>query len=159
MDPTRMNAIRILLVIAASTPALAGELSVVKDGKSAAATFEGAAWQRTDDGLTAEGTGRYLWAPKTVATSELIQPAKWLAGGRLMLNMRNYDRSKRNRQVAVSPDGGLTWTEQRFDDALSEAGYGHPYESILLARFPLETLKPEAVGDSLNPESEQPASK
>jgi sialidase-1 len=70
MDPTRMNAIRILLVIAASTPALAGELSVVKDGKSAAATFEGAAWQRTDDGLTAEGTGRYLWAPKTVATGD-----------------------------------------------------------------------------------------
>ena len=39
-----MNAIRILLVIAASTPALAGELSVVKEGKPAAATFEGRTW-------------------------------------------------------------------------------------------------------------------
>lgn len=43
-----------------------------------------------------------------------------LAGGRLMLNMRNYDRSQKNRQVAVSDDGGLTWKEQRFDPALIE---------------------------------------
>jgi sialidase-1 len=43
-----------------------------------------------------------------------------LAEGRLMLNMRNYDRSQRNRQVAVSNDGGLTWTDQRFDSALIE---------------------------------------
>ena len=43
-----------------------------------------------------------------------------LAGGRLMLNMRNYDRAKRTRQVAFSEDGGLTWKEQRFDDALIE---------------------------------------
>jgi sialidase-1 len=43
-----------------------------------------------------------------------------LSGGRLMLNMRNYDRSKSHRQVAVSDDGGLTWTDQRFDPALVE---------------------------------------
>jgi sialidase-1 len=43
-----------------------------------------------------------------------------LTGGRLMLNMRNYDRSKKNRQTAVSADGGLTWTDQRFDPALPE---------------------------------------
>ena len=43
-----------------------------------------------------------------------------LAGGKLMLNMRNYERSKKNRQVAVSEDGGLTWKEQRFDEALIE---------------------------------------
>jgi sialidase-1 len=43
-----------------------------------------------------------------------------LSDGRLMLNMRNYDRSKSNRQVAVSDDGGLTWTDQRFDPALIE---------------------------------------
>jgi sialidase-1 len=43
-----------------------------------------------------------------------------LAGGRLMLNMRNYDRSQKNRQVAVSEDGGLTWKDQRFDPALIE---------------------------------------
>ena len=29
-----------------------------------------------------------------------------LAGGRLMLNMRNYDRAQRTRQVAISDDGG-----------------------------------------------------
>lgn len=40
--------------------------------------------------------------------------------GWLMLNMRNYDRSKKNRQVAVSEDGGSTWKEQRFDEALIE---------------------------------------
>ncbi|MHB8954309.1 MAG: sialidase family protein [Pirellulaceae bacterium] len=43
-----------------------------------------------------------------------------LSGGRLMLNMRNYDRSKKNRQRAVSDDGGLTWKDQRFDSMLIE---------------------------------------
>jgi hypothetical protein len=43
-----------------------------------------------------------------------------LAGGRLLLNMRNYDRTKKTRQVAVSDDGGATWQDQRFDDALIE---------------------------------------
>lgn len=43
-----------------------------------------------------------------------------LPGGRLMLNMRNYDRSRSNRQVAFSDDGGLTWTGQHFDETLIE---------------------------------------
>jgi len=43
-----------------------------------------------------------------------------LFDGRLMLNMRNYDRSQRNRQVAISDDGGLTWKDQRFDRELIE---------------------------------------
>ena len=50
-----------------------------------------------------------------------------LPGGRLLLNMRNfhdytkarYD-SKRERQVATSDDGGITWQDQRFDPALIE---------------------------------------
>lgn len=42
------------------------------------------------------------------------------ADGRLLLNMRNYDRSHRQRQVALSADGGQTWSGQRFDDALVE---------------------------------------
>ena len=43
-----------------------------------------------------------------------------LPGGRLMLNTRNYDRSQKNRQVAVSDDGGLTWKDQHFDATLIE---------------------------------------
>ncbi len=43
-----------------------------------------------------------------------------LAGGRLMLNMRNYDRKATSRQVAFSDDGGETWTDQRHDPVLIE---------------------------------------
>lgn len=43
-----------------------------------------------------------------------------LAGGRLLLNMRNYDRAQRARQTARSTDGGWTWTDQRHDPALIE---------------------------------------
>ncbi len=43
-----------------------------------------------------------------------------LADGALMLNMRNYDKAKKARQVAVSRDGGATWEDQRFDAALVE---------------------------------------
>ncbi len=41
-----------------------------------------------------------------------------LSDGRLMLTMRNYDRSRSRRQRAFSKDGGLTWQDQGFDDAL-----------------------------------------
>ena len=43
-----------------------------------------------------------------------------LTNGRLMLNMRNYDRSQRSRQVAVSSDGGMTWSDQRHATELIE---------------------------------------
>ena len=43
-----------------------------------------------------------------------------LTGGRLMLNMRNYDRSKTSRQIAFSADGGNTWSDQGFDTTLIE---------------------------------------
>jgi len=43
-----------------------------------------------------------------------------LAGGRLMLNMRNYDRSTPTRQICFSDDGGLTWHDQRHDKTLIE---------------------------------------
>ena len=43
-----------------------------------------------------------------------------LTGGKLMLNMRNYDRSERARQIALSDDGGLTWRDQKHDATLVE---------------------------------------
>ena len=41
-------------------------------------------------------------------------------GGRLLLNMRNYDHSIRSRQIAFSDDGGASWTNQHHDAALIE---------------------------------------
>lgn len=43
-----------------------------------------------------------------------------LEGGKLMLNMRNYDKAHKTRQVAISADGGESWTDQHFDEALVE---------------------------------------
>jgi len=43
-----------------------------------------------------------------------------LSEGTLMLNMRNHDRAKKERGVAVSRDGGLTWSEAKPDPALVE---------------------------------------
>lgn len=43
-----------------------------------------------------------------------------LSDGRLLLNMRNYDRTKHYRQIAFSRDGGMTWEGRRFDEALPE---------------------------------------
>lgn len=41
-------------------------------------------------------------------------------GGRLILNMRNYDPAQRTRQQATSLDGGLTWMGQRHVPELIE---------------------------------------
>jgi len=43
-----------------------------------------------------------------------------LAGGKLMLNMRNYSKERRVRQTAISPDGGLSWGNQQYSDELVE---------------------------------------
>jgi sialidase-1 len=43
-----------------------------------------------------------------------------LSEGRIMLNMRNYDRSVKYRQTALSNDGGITWYDQKFDTTLIE---------------------------------------
>ena len=43
-----------------------------------------------------------------------------LEDGRLLLNMRNYDRNNKLRQVAYSDDGGLSWKDQKFDSQLIE---------------------------------------
>ena len=41
-----------------------------------------------------------------------------LSDGRLMLNMRSHTPARKKRQVAFSRDGGLTWEDQDFDEAL-----------------------------------------
>lgn len=41
-----------------------------------------------------------------------------LRNGDLILNMRNYNRSKKTRQISLSKDGGITWSEPRHDEAL-----------------------------------------
>ncbi len=43
-----------------------------------------------------------------------------LSDGRLLLNMRNMNSPRRERGVATSADGGLTWSEPRYDPALVE---------------------------------------
>ena len=43
-----------------------------------------------------------------------------IENGNLIINMRNYDRTKRTRQVAYSDDGGLSWHNQRHADELIE---------------------------------------
>jgi sialidase-1 len=72
-----------------------------------------------------------------------------LSDGKLLLNMRNYNRSKRNRQVAISDDGGLSWKEQRFDETLIEptceaairrySWPGHTDRSVILFSNPAST--------------------
>lgn len=73
-----------------------------------------------------------------------------LTNGDLLLNMRNYDRSQQKRQVAWSKDGGLTWTDQRFQDELIEPicqgsllVYRHKNQSALLFSNPASTEKRE----------------
>ena len=43
-----------------------------------------------------------------------------LSEGRLLLNMRNYDRNFRARKISVSEDGGASWSDIRPDLALPE---------------------------------------
>ncbi len=43
-----------------------------------------------------------------------------LPDGKLMLNMRNYDRTQKARKVSLSEDGGLTWSNIYSDPTLVE---------------------------------------
>jgi len=43
-----------------------------------------------------------------------------LTGGRMVINMRNYDRTIKARRVAFSDDGGASWSAPVYDAALVE---------------------------------------
>jgi len=43
-----------------------------------------------------------------------------LSDGKLMLNMRNYDRTQKSRKISYSEDGGLSWSAIQSDTALIE---------------------------------------
>jgi sialidase-1 len=43
-----------------------------------------------------------------------------LSGSRLMLNMRNYDRTQKTRKISLSNDGGMTWSNISSDPVLIE---------------------------------------
>jgi len=58
-----------------------------------------------------------------------------LADGTLMINMRNYDRSKTTRAVATSTDGGITFSKITHDPVL--------VEPICQASFLRYTLRPD----------------
>ncbi|MEX2137978.1 MAG: sialidase family protein [Pirellulales bacterium] len=65
-----------------------------------------------------------------------------LADGRLMLNIRNADKTKQHRQVSLSEDGGLTWSEPYRDEALIEPVC---QASILRYRWPTDTVSGEIL--------------
>ena len=43
-----------------------------------------------------------------------------ISGGRLLLNMRNYDRTKKSRMITLSNDGGVSWNDICPDPVLVE---------------------------------------
>jgi len=72
-----------------------------------------------------------------------------LADGQLMLNMRNYDRSKHNRAISFSSDGGMTWSEIIHDSTLIE-----PICQASFLRYSWETDSSKNVVLFSNPASE-----
>ena len=43
-----------------------------------------------------------------------------LSNGKLLLNMRNYDRTQKSRKISFSEDGGINWSDIKSDTALVE---------------------------------------
>lgn len=70
-----------------------------------------------------------------------------LPDGKLILNMRNYDRSKRTRKICFSKDGGKTWS-----DIVSDPGLPEPIcQAALISHIP---KKGKSVLYFTNPSSE-----
>lgn len=71
-----------------------------------------------------------------------------LENGLLLMNMRNYDRNQKTRQVMFSSDGGLTWSQQRHDTALIEPicqASLHRHGDLLLFSNPASKEKREKM--------------
>jgi sialidase-1 len=58
-----------------------------------------------------------------------------LVDGTLLINLRNYDRSRTTRALANSADGGITWSTVRHDPAL--------IEPVCQASFVRYTIQPQ----------------
>ena len=69
-----------------------------------------------------------------------------LSGGKLMLNMRNYDRTQKTRKISTSDDGGLSWSNICSDPVLIEpicqgSLISHPEKKRLLFLNPADENK------------------
>ena len=71
-----------------------------------------------------------------------------LSNGRLMMNMRNYDRNQRSRQTMISTDGGASWSQQKHHPELIEPicqGSLHRHGNLLLFSNPASSEKREKM--------------
>ena len=71
-----------------------------------------------------------------------------ISRGRLLLNMRSYLPDERARQVAISEDGGMSWSGQRVDPALVE-----PICQASVLAYPDETRPTSPIILFANPAS------
>ena len=72
-----------------------------------------------------------------------------ISGGRLLLNMRNYDRTKKSRMITLSNDGGVSWNDICPDPVLVE-----PICQASLLTYALRGKKPGILLFS-NPANEE----
>lgn len=69
-----------------------------------------------------------------------------LPGGRLMLNMRNYDRKEKTRKISISDDGGHSWGNIYSDPVLIEpicqgSLINYPGKNLILFLNPADESK------------------
>jgi hypothetical protein len=130
----QMIAAGIILSMTLALQTVANELQVVQNGKAVAAVYEGAAWKTDSDGLSAEGTGRFLYADKVVDAGDfhitaslklakldaaLIEPICQAAIERvgkknILLFSNPASKSGRvNMTIRASYDDAQTWSVSR----------------------------------------------